>query len=236
MGSPEQSIAGALGAFRDSFARSQASQGFPVKAIDIGAVQQENSDDAKNALPSSNIQPQTIDEILAVINHAIQNPIVANVSQAQIVCGANLFAPDPSSSATRRPDARFAHVWSRAAPRVSKSGEDAFDVQAVLQSASSAEVAVEAVYTGLKAKLAGLLAVPTKEIQSDRSVSSYGVDSLISVELRNWITGHLGGHVQMLELMSSLSMMQLADLIAKRSRLVPASVFGSAEATNAEKS
>ncbi|EHK42038.1 polyketide synthase [Trichoderma atroviride IMI 206040] len=235
VGSPEQGIAGAIGAFRDSFARSQASQGFPVKAIDIGAVQQEGSDDAQNASPSSDVQPQKIEEVLAVINYAIQNPIAANPSQAQIVCGASLFAPDPSSPATRRPDARFAHVWSRAAPRVSKSGKDAFDVQAVLRSASSAEVAVEAVYTGLKEKLAGLLSVATKEIQSDRSVSSYGVDSLISVELRNWITGHLGGHVQMLELMSSLSMMQLSDLIAKRSRLVPANVFGSAEAANAEK-
>lgn len=233
MGSPEQGIAGAIGAFRDSFARSQASQGFPVKAIDIGAVQRENCDDAQNAPPFSDIQPQKIEEVLAVINYAIQNPIAANPSQAQIVCGASLFAPDP---ATRRPDARFAHVWSRAAPRVSKSGKDAFDVQAVLRSASSAEVAVDAVYTGLKEKLAGLLSVATKEIQSDRSVSSYGVDSLISVELRNWITGHLGGHVQMLELMSSLSMMQLSDLIAKRSRLVPAGVFGSAEAANAEKS
>ncbi|UKZ70734.1 uncharacterized protein TrAtP1_011705 [Trichoderma atroviride] len=235
VGSPEQGIAGAIGAFRDSFARSQASQGFPVKAIDIGAVQQEGSVDAQNASPSSDVQPQKIEEVLAVINYAIQNPIAANPSQAQIVCGASLFAPDPSSPATRRPDARFAHVWSRAAPRVSKSGKDAFDVQAVLRSASSAEVAVEAVYTGLKEKLAGLLSVATKEIQSDRSVSSYGVDSLISVELRNWITGHLGGHVQMLELMSSLSMMQLSDLIAKRSRLVPANVFGSAEAANAEK-
>jgi emericellamide synthase (highly reducing iterative type I polyketide synthase) len=109
-------------------------------------------------------------------------------------------------------------------------------VQAVLRTASSPEVAVDAVYTGLKEKLASLLSVATKEIQSDRSVSSYGVDSLISVELRNWITGHLGGHVQMLELMSSLSMMQLSDLIARRSRLVPANVFGSAEAANAEKS
>ncbi|PNP44248.1 hypothetical protein TGAMA5MH_03854 [Trichoderma gamsii] len=236
VGGPEQGIAGAIGAFRDSFARSQASQGFPVKAIDIGTVQQENLDDAQDTPPSSDIQPQKIEEVLAVINFAIQNPIAVNPSQAQIVCGASLFAPDPSSPATRRPDARFAHVWSRAAPRVSKSGKDAFDVQAVLRSASSAEVAVDAVYTGLKEKLAGLLSVATKEIQSDRSVSSYGVDSLISVELRNWITGHLGGHVQMLELMSSLSMMQLSDLIARRSRLVPASVFGSAEAVNTEKS
>jgi acyl carrier protein len=236
VGSPEQSVAGAIGAFRDSFARSQASQGFPVKAIDIGPVQQGDSDDAENAQPSSDIQAHKVDEVLAVINYAIQNPSAANSSQAQIVCGASLFAPDPSSPNTRRPDARFAHVWSRAAPRASKSSKDAFDVQAVLRSASSAEVAVEAVYTGLKEKLAGLLSVATKEIQSDRSVSSYGVDSLISVELRNWITGHLGGHVQMLELMSSLSMMQLSDLIARRSRLVPANVFGSAEAANAEKS
>ncbi|RFU79284.1 polyketide synthase [Trichoderma arundinaceum] len=231
VGGPDQSIANAIGAFRDSFARSQAPLGFPIKAIDIGAVHKDSSEsDTENILPPSDVRPQTLEEVLAVINYAIQNPIAESPSQGQIICGASQFAPDPSSPVPQRPDARFAHVWSRAAPRVSKGGDDdAFDVQAALRSTSSADAAVEAVYTGLKQKLARLLAVPTKEIQPDRSVSSYGVDSLISVELRNWITGHLGGHVQMLELMSSMSMIQLSEVIAKRSRLVPASIFGGAE-------
>ncbi|KAH6611527.1 polyketide synthase [Trichoderma cornu-damae] len=233
VGSPEQSIGDAIGAFRDSFVRSQISLGFPIKAIDIGAVHDDESgDEAGNALSRSDVRPQTTEQVLAIINYAMQNPTAESPSQAQIICGANQFAPDASSPATQRPDARFAHVWSRTAPRAAKSGgsdDDAFDVQAALRSVSDADAAVQAVYGGLKQKLARLLAVPTKEIQPDRAVSSYGVDSLVSVELRNWITGHLGGHVQMLELMSSMSMMQLSEVIAKRSRLVPAGVFGSAE-------
>lgn len=237
VGGPEQSIADAIGAFRDSFARSQALLGFPVKAIDIGTVQKDESDDVNGDVSSPPLAPdvrsQTVEEVLAVINYAMQNPVAESPAQGQIVLGASQFTPDASSSSstpTQRPDARFAHVWSRAAPRAAKSGDDdEFDVQAALRSVPDADAAVQAVYTGLKQKLARLLAVPTKEIQPDRSVSSYGVDSLISVELRNWITGHLGGHVQMLELMSSMTMIQLAEVIAKRSRLVPASVFGGAE-------
>ncbi|PTB78765.1 polyketide synthase [Trichoderma longibrachiatum ATCC 18648] len=226
VGGPEQTIASAIGAFRDSFAQAQASQGFPVKAIALGAVEKESSGD-EDVLPPSDIRPQTVDEVLAVINYAIQSP-----SPSQIICGASQFAPDPASaSPSQRPDARFAHVWSRVAPRASSKGGDdaAFDVQAALRSAATGEAAIEAVFMGLKQKLAKLLAVPTTEIQPDRAVSSYGVDSLVSVELRNWITGHLGGHVQMLELMSSMAMVQLSEVIAKRSRLVPASVFGGAE-------
>ncbi|KAL7945289.1 putative polyketide synthase [Trichoderma barbatum] len=223
VGAPEQSIGDAIGAFRDSFAQFHAHLGFPIKAIDIGAVQKDDSEDIP---PPSDVRPQTMEEVLAVINYAMRNP----VAKGQIICGASQFAPDPASSVTQRPDARFAHVWSRAAPRVSKGGDDdAFDVQAALRSTSSGDAAIEAVFTGLKQKLARLLAVATTEIQPDRAVSTYGVDSLVAVELRNWITGHLGGHVQMLELMSSMTMIQLSEVIAKRSRLVPASVFGGVE-------
>jgi hypothetical protein len=229
VGGPEQSIASAIGAFRDSFAQTQASQGLPVKSIALGAVEKESSDDAEDVLPPSDIRPQTVDEVLAVINYAIQSPS----HQSHIICGASQFAPNPASpSPSQRPDARFAHVWSRAAPRASSKGggdDDSFDVQAALRSSATGEAAVDAVFTGLKQKLAKLLAVPTTEIQPDRAVSSYGVDSLVSVELRNWITGYLGAHVQMLELMSSMAMVQLSEVIAKRSRLVPATVFGVAE-------
>ncbi|KAK0758949.1 hypothetical protein N5P37_008436 [Trichoderma harzianum] len=227
VGGPEQSVTDAIGAFRDSFAQSQARLGFPVKAIDIGTMHKDGpARGDEDMLPSSDVRPQTIEEVLAVINYAMQNP----VAKGQIICGARQFAPDPSSPTTQRPDARFSHIWSRTAPRASKGGnDDAFDVQAALRSSSSGDAAIEAVFTGLKQKLARLLAVATTEIQPDRAVSTYGVDSLVAVELRNWITGHLGGHVQMLELMSSLSIMQLSEVIAKRSRLVPASVFGGVE-------
>jgi emericellamide synthase (highly reducing iterative type I polyketide synthase) len=60
------------------------------------------------------------------------------------------------------------------------------------------------------------------------SVASYGLDSLVSVELQNWVSRFLGGHVQTFELMSSMSMVQLAEVVARRSRLVPAGVFGDA--------
>ncbi|KAL7953011.1 putative polyketide synthase [Trichoderma compactum] len=227
VGGPEQSTTDAIGAFRDSFAQSQARLGFPVKAITVGTLHKDNpANGDEDMLPPSDVRPQTMEEVLAVINYAMQNP----VAKGQIICGASHFAPDPSSPATQRPDARFSHIWSRTAPRASKGGEDdAFDVQAALRNSSSGDAAIEAVFTGLKQKLARLLAVATTEIQPDRAVSTYGVDSLVAVELRNWITGHLGGHVQMLELMSSLSIMQLSEVIAKRSRLVPASVFGGAE-------
>ncbi|KAJ4863699.1 acyl transferase domain-containing protein [Trichoderma breve] len=227
VGGPEQSVTDAIGAFRDSFAQSQARLGFPVKAIDIGTMQKDGlASGDEDMLPPSDVRPQTMEEVLAVINYAMQSP----VAKGQVICGASQFAPDPSSPNTQRPDARFSHIWSRTAPRASRGGEDdAFDVQAALRSSSSGDAAVEAVFTGLKQKLARLLAVATTEIQPDRAVSTYGVDSLVAVELRNWITGHLGGHVQMLELMSSLSIMQLSEVIAKRSRLVPASVFGGVE-------
>jgi acyl carrier protein len=77
----------------------------------------------------------------------------------------------------------------------------------------------------VKTKLARLLAVQVDDIRTDRSIASHGMDSLIAVELRNWVSTFLEAHVQMFELMSSMPFSDLALLIAKRSRLIDSKVF-----------
>lgn len=68
--------------------------------------------------------------------------------------------------------------------------------------------------------MALLIIIQADEIQQDRSVTSHRVDSLVELQLRNWITGHLGASVSMVELMSSMPLTELARITAKRSRLV----------------
>ncbi|KAK5993761.1 Highly reducing polyketide synthase cm3B [Cladobotryum mycophilum] len=211
--------------FQDAFARYQASLGCPVRAIDVGLVQDEDvsfeNSDLLAKLSSHGLQPHSKEELFSVLNYAIQNPVAETTAQAQILCGTRRTVTEGSS-----PDAKFSHLWAGSTPDITKTSDNSdIDVQSALQKASTSTAAVEATYTSMKQKLARLLAISPKEVQPDRSVASYGVDSLISVELRNWITGHLRSHVQTLELMSSMDMMQLAEVVAKRSRFVPVGTF-----------
>jgi hypothetical protein len=48
----------------------------------------------------------------------------------------------------------------------------------------------------------------------------YGLDSLVAIEIRNWITRELDASLQVLELLTSSSITALAGLILKKSKLV----------------
>jgi acyl carrier protein len=60
-------------------------------------------------------------------------------------------------------------------------------------------------------------------------MTEYGLDSLVAVEIRNWISREMGAKVPLLTLLSSPSIERLADTIAKQSSLVDSKLFATAE-------
>jgi emericellamide synthase (highly reducing iterative type I polyketide synthase) len=70
-------------------------------------------------------------------------------------------------------------------------------------------------------QLAKLLAVSSGTLYSNRTLATYGIDSLLGVELRNWMQMELKADVQLLELNEGgKSIKNLQDLVASRSKLV----------------
>ena len=50
-------------------------------------------------------------------------------------------------------------------------------------------------------------------------VTALGLDSLVAIEVRNWIVRECDANLQVLELLSSTSLMALAQTIVKKSKL-----------------
>ena len=77
-------------------------------------------------------------------------------------------------------------------PHVSVSGSKTTNAAAqvplptLLTSASSRREAVEFMLDGLLRKLSRSLMMAMADIEPERSTGSYGVDSLVAVEVRNW--------------------------------------------------
>lgn len=72
----------------------------------------------------------------------------------------------------------------------------------------------------LTQKVADILQMPASEVDSERPMYRYGVDSLIALEVRNWITRETRASVTLLEILAAMSMKEFAKLLAGRSKAV----------------
>ena len=69
-------------------------------------------------------------------------------------------------------------------------------------------------------KTADILRIPKSEVDPSRPLYSYGVDSLVAMEVRNWITRELKANMALLDLMAAVPMETFANQIAQKSKLV----------------
>ena len=122
-------------------------------------------------------------------------------------------------------DKKFAHLGTeRQAGRHAAGSAD--DVSSILQAATTFAEALDAVRGAIVKQLATILALDADEIISARSLDSYGVDSLVGVELRNWISAYLQVNLPLLTLWSTNSIDELAEIVTKGSRLVTVKAEG----------
>ncbi|KAL5349231.1 hypothetical protein ACLOAV_005519 [Pseudogymnoascus australis] len=222
--------------FQDAFARYLAGLGLPGRSINIGFVEGEgytaDNEAAADFVRRQGLTSYRLQEFLVTVEEAIKRPIGATPAESQLLCGISRAEPTSSSkeAALQRPDPKFSHIWRKKGAasqdqRTSVASSFQTDVQATLRSCTIAADASEIILQAIRAKLARLLAVAAEDILVDRSVASHGMDSLVAVELRNWIAAFLEAHVQTFELMSSMAFTNLALLIARRSHLIQPRVF-----------
>lgn len=217
--------------FQDAFARWRTSHGLPARTIDLGPVEGEGyAAENENALEFTLRQGMGIvklDEVMSLINHAIAFPLLHDVAASQTLAATRRADPTSGTdeAAVQRVDPKFSHLWtsSSTASRTVKVGGE-FDFKSELRSATTFSTAVDAAQTAIINKLSKLLAMQIEDISAERPVGSYGMDSLISVELRNWMSVQLEAAIQQFELMSAKSIRDLASMATERSRLVAASI------------
>jgi emericellamide synthase (highly reducing iterative type I polyketide synthase) len=232
----------AANTFQDAFARHHSSRGIPIRAINLGLIttggvvaDRSDAENVMSMLVKQGALVTTMEEVLALINYAIQDVTGKHTDDAQMLCRLRKVNPNTESEEriNAQPDARFSHIWvdpSQDKDSGNKS-DGQRDIQQALGAALTPVAVIEATLSAIKGKISQLLAIPEIELQSDRSIVSYGVDSLVSVELRNWIVAQLSAHVQMTEVLSSKPMIQIAEMLARRSRYVNEGIFGGKEST-----
>jgi hypothetical protein len=211
---------GAACSFQDGLAHYRQRLGLPAYSINVGAVAEagyvsENPEVAAN-LRRNGIGLISLAEFFSHLAHALQN----DTKYCQSSIG---FSPSENDrglgAAHYMNDKRFSHLGSGQQVGKSTSKETA-DVGSVLQAAATYSEALDVVRGAIVKQLATILALGPDEVIVERSLDSYGVDSLVGVELRNWISAFLGVNLPLLALWRTNSIDELAVVVAKGLKLV----------------
>ena len=117
-------------------------------------------------------------------------------------------------------DSKFEYIRPAEPDPESKPQPEAIPLSQAIAQAAGLEEVKEIIQHALAEKIAAVILMPADEIDPKRSIRVYGLDSLVAIEIRNWITRELKANLQVLELLSSGSLMALSKFVMRRSKLV----------------
>ncbi|KAG8162931.1 hypothetical protein KVR01_007409 [Diaporthe batatas] len=101
------------------------------------------------------------------------------------------------------------------------------DFTSVIRSADTTEQVAAHMTEWLRAKMSQVLGLDVADIDVDKPISAYGIDSLIGMEIRNWFEKELGAKMAIFELLSAgTNMADSCRTAAVRTRLRSKQVVG----------
>ncbi|KAL4922536.1 hypothetical protein BDW62DRAFT_54743 [Aspergillus aurantiobrunneus] len=214
--------------FQDAIARHRSARGLPAVAIDLGMVRgvgyvAESDGAVASRLERMGFRAVDEDEVLRLIEGAILRP-VRHATDSQILTGFNsnlttgdlensnvFWAKDPKLSGVLRTSGKQTKK-----ARANRGGHDVMDLREQLANASLEADQTAVLETAIVRKLAAMFFVEEESIQVGASLAKYGVDSLVAVELRNWLVVQLAVELSIFDIMQSASVKQLASSLAAK--------------------
>ncbi|KAH7012488.1 uncharacterized protein B0I36DRAFT_299658 [Microdochium trichocladiopsis] len=94
------------------------------------------------------------------------------------------------------------------------------DIEGLLKAAKTMDEAVDIIAQATVDKFAIFLNIPVEDLSIHQAPSAIGLDSLVSIELKNWIIRAFKATLQASELASAASILALAGTLAMRSKFV----------------
>lgn len=213
IGSPSQANYTAADAYQDALAHFRRAKGLTAVCIDLGMVQSVGYV-AGNHRISSRLSQSGIDTLQEEDVHRILDSAIFHPGSEQIVTG---IKPEPAShwkDADWLQDSRFAALRYRGSSQHAAvaSQANATKLRSLLSDEMALDEASPVILSELSRKIMDMFG--TQEVDAAKDLAAHGVDSLVAVELRNWVASQAGIELAILDLMQSPSLTELAEVVA----------------------
>lgn len=229
-----QSSYAAGGTYEDALARFRVARGLPAVSLDLGVVVNVGNEAliVTNKLAKSGQSWLLTDEL---VMQALGSAILEPLQQPQVLYGLN---PGPGSHwdaansiSPMGREALFLPLRYRqpatGARNQTQEHEDDSDASAKplsvrLQEVGSPAEAQRLVGDTIATKLAEIFMIPTGDIDMNQPPASFGVDSLVAVELRNMLMLRAAADMPIFNILQSASLATLvSDVVAKSAYITP---------------
>ncbi|KAK5992001.1 Highly reducing polyketide synthase [Cladobotryum mycophilum] len=214
----------------DAFAVYRQSLGLPATSVDLGVIEDvgyiHDHDGLQQNLDTSIWTGINEGLLRRILEYSILQQVsdetkrLSPISSAQLVTG--IPVPQPENSQLSR-DARFAPLFISAGGNgAAKSGasDGSREIQAFLllaRSPAEPTAVVTAALDIVNKHLTKTLRLP-EPMEPGRPLSTYGLDSLAAVEIRNWVRMTLGAELTTLEIVNASSLLSLCEKIVSKLR------------------
>jgi hypothetical protein len=172
------------------------------------------------------LRPLALEQVFAMLDFYCNPDAKPTDTESQVVIGLELPANTIATGGRVAPRLNrpiFKHLHAAQASASYATGSVAqvtTHASAFVGAASAAEGAIVAA-DAFKEKLGRILGMPIEHMNVENSISSYGVDSLVGLELRSWLAKDMGTDVAVFELVGSVSLKEIGVIVSERSVLRP---------------
>ena len=217
LGNAGQAAYGAASTFLDAFAEYRHGLGMPGTTIDIGLVlrigyvAEQMDDRARQIFERQGFEGINEDELLALLEATLVGHDRGRAA-GSIMIGLDKWGDGETRPMLATP--RFSHfrrMANRTIGAKTSLDEKTASVREALREVKTAEEAISTVCHAIMEKMARLLMLPVNEIDETKAMQEYGIDSLVAVEMRNWISANLGATISVLEILGSGSIKKLSE-------------------------
>ena len=230
-GGPSQSNYAAGNTYKDALAHYRVSQGEQGASLDLGMMTGEGVVAENQSLQSllkrtGFFMEISQAELFAILEYYCDPALdlSSTPQRCQAVVGIELPGVLRAHGIDepywmRRPLFRHFHQMNTnvAGTDLQSAQDDAPDYSTLLRNAASPGEAAGVVSEGLVGKMSKILGLPLANIDTGKPVHAYGVDSLIAVELRNWLLRQMQADVAVFEILGNASLEVLCGGIVEKS-------------------
>ncbi|KAK4226847.1 hypothetical protein QBC38DRAFT_528049 [Podospora fimiseda] len=225
--------------FFDALAEHRLSLGQKAVAIDLGlmvgeGIVAENADLLASMRRLGHLMDIQSDELLVIMDYYCDPKLPClRPEEAQILVGLEMPSAVLAKGiglhhAIHRPMFRHLFQMGSSSPgdnerksRVAVNQQDLGTMLAEAETQAEATVLVGKWFAG---KVAHILGLSEEDIDLRRSVHTYGIDSLVAIDLKNWFAREVGTSVEVFTLPGNVEMGKIAEDVARGKKLTEISM------------